>query len=479
MGRFLSVIFALILSPCLNACACSENLIEGDPDVHVDIDIDAVDDSFSESDSSEPDLPPPECGNGIIEAGEACDDGPGVDWDGCRNCEIIEFMVNEPHDGTDAEGRVAVNEDGRIAFVWGRSYNPSIDAESLVHGRILQPDGTWVGSEFRLSTREDCPGEDCLWAETEAEGGAVAFTQDGDLLAIWQHGLMDIPGIVQEIRARFFTQDGEPLGDDFMIMSEDWVDAMSFLDSRHIVLVEGYSDVFIHMFDEYGSPYLDPFLANTTTEWDQQRADVASTTAGQFAVVWVSWFQDLYGTGIYGRLFDGSGEPMTAEFAVNADVPYEQRSPVVAMSQNGRIVVAWESLQQDGDEEGVYARVFDISAIPVTGEFRVNQTTAGRQGDIDVATDMHGEFVIVWSSSSPAVNRDIMARRYAPDGTPLTDEFVVHTYLTNNQTDPRIAMTEDGRFVVVWSSEGQASGHQDVFAQRFDADGNPLGTLPW
>ena len=43
----------------------------------------------------------------------------------------------------------------------------------------------------------------------------------------------------------------------------------------------------------------------------------------------------------------------------------------------------------------------------------------------------------------------------------------------------QVAMASDGRFVVAWQSEHLDGDELGIFAQRFDADGNPLGMLPW
>ncbi|MEO1369199.1 MAG: hypothetical protein AAFX50_18630, partial [Acidobacteriota bacterium] len=57
-------------------------------------------------------------------------------------------------------------------------------------------------------------------------------------------------------------------------------------------------------------------------------------------------------------------------------------------------------------------------------------------------------------------------------------QFQVNTYTTFSQSDPDVAMAPDGRFVVVWESNGadgvDTSG-SEILAQRFAADGSPVG----
>ncbi len=58
------------------------------------------------------------------------------------------------------------------------------------------------------------------------------------------------------------------------------------------------------------------------------------------------------------------------------------------------------------------------------------------------------------------------------------DETQVNTYTLNGQTDPSVAMDADGDSVVTWESYGQSGGafaRSDVYAQRFDSNGDPSG----
>ena len=58
------------------------------------------------------------------------------------------------------------------------------------------------------------------------------------------------------------------------------------------------------------------------------------------------------------------------------------------------------------------------------------------------------------------------------------EETQVNTYTVNAQGDPSVAMDADGDFVVTWESNGQSGGTfamNDVYAQRFDSNGDPAG----
>jgi hypothetical protein len=56
---------------------------------------------------------------------------------------------------------------------------------------------------------------------------------------------------------------------------------------------------------------------------------------------------------------------------------------------------------------------------------------------------------------------------------------VVNVFTSDDQYDPVIAMASDGRHVIAWTSWTQDGALGGIYAQRFDASGNPLGMLPW
>lgn len=112
-------------------------------------------------------------------------------------------------------------------------------------------------------------------------------------------------------------------------------------------------------------------------------------------------------------------------------------------------------------------------------EVLVNSARAGNQDQADVAMDAQGNYVVVWTTWDALGNGDIRGQRYRADGTPLGNEFLVNAYTSGNQQSPKIAMEDDGNFVVVWSGKGVGrDGQTDesgVFGQAFGPTGAPRG----
>jgi hypothetical protein len=167
--------------------------------------------------------------------------------------------------------------------------------------------------------------------------------------------------------------------------------------------------------------------------------------------------------------------PDGPELQVNTYTALAQKDQRVAKVDGGGFVVIWESDGQDGDDFGIYAQRYDEDLAPLGTEFRVNTTTVGKQASPDAAA-VPGGFLASWFGDQGASFYDVIARRYASDGTPLTGEFQVNTYLPDMQRHPSIAVAPDGSFTITWQSRGQDGPNRPgIFGQRFDTDGAPLG----
>jgi hypothetical protein len=94
----------------------------------------------------------------------------------------------------------------------------------------------------------------------------------------------------------------------------------------------------------------------------------------------------------------------------------------------------------------------------------------------DIASDGKGGAFITWYDFRSQAYHDIFTQYVAPDGTPLwTSNGVAVSVANRDQTWPRLAAGGSGGVFIVWQDERyyDASGI-DIYAQRFDSDGNYL-----
>jgi hypothetical protein len=221
-------------------------------------------------------------------------------------------------------------------------------------------------------------------------------------------------------------------------------------------------------------------LVNITTAGDQKTVSAAPGSMaldgrGDYVIVWESAGQDGSGVGVYGRLYNAAGMPQTGEFQVNTTTGGNQRYARVAMDHAGDFVVTWSSAGQDGSGYGVYARRYNAAGVAQSGEFLVNQTTAGDQEFSAVAMDDQGDFVIAWNNYDTTNAFDVYARRYNAAGVAQSGQFRVNTTPRDYQLYPSVAMDATGDFVITWSSRYQDGSGYGVYAQRYNAAGTAQG----
>jgi len=255
-------------------------------------------------------------------------------------------------------------------------------------------------------------------AENRGSQGAVSLDADGNYVVVWSS----------------LTQDGDGWG------------------------------VYARRFDDTGTAITGEILVAQTSTDDQQWARVASDSAGNFVVVWASANQDTTTNSIYARRFDASGVALTNEFRVNTTATGVQKDPTIDMDGAGNFVVVWEG-NGPGDADGIFARRFDANGTPLdASEFQVNATDNGLKENAAVAMKSNGDFVVAWNFGG-----DLFARMFDHTGTPTTGEIGVDAVSAAYRPD--ITYHESGNFTVAWRSNSIVPG---IYTRRYDSAGNPL-----
>ncbi|MEJ2084934.1 MAG: hypothetical protein P8Y44_04550 [Acidobacteriota bacterium] len=231
------------------------------------------------------------------------------------------------------------------------------------------------------------------------------------------------------------------------------------------------------------------FQVNTlTTGAQQQPAIAANRSYGQFLVVWESASSagtDSDSFSLQARRLTAAAGTIATEFQVNTYTTGAQRRPAATGAETGEFIVAWDSNGSpgsDGDGYSIQARRFNGVGAPIGDQFEINTFTSGNQLQADVAISDAGRFMIVWDSAgSPGPDSDarsVQARLYDPTGSPIGDQFQVNTYSTGDQKLAAVSSDPEGNFVVVWESFGSLgtdTSATSIQGQRFDADGVQIG----
>jgi hypothetical protein len=231
------------------------------------------------------------------------------------------------------------------------------------------------------------------------------------------------------------------------------------------------------------------FQVNSYTPDPQRTPSIGMEANGDFVVAWDSYRGIDPALEIRAQRFDSAGARIGGELVVNTYTPNAQYGAQVAVDADGDFVVAWASFAQLDATTDIFGQRFSSSGSRLGGEFRVNSGAPGDQyflfpPERAIAIDASGDFVVAWNSYEQDGSLDgVFAQRFDSNGAKVAVELQVNVHADDEQSGPAVALAaQGGEFVVAWQSRYQDSDTgYGVFARRFsfgaavktlDIDGN-------
>lgn len=318
----------------------------------------------------------------------------------------------------------------------------------------------------------------------------VATLADGGFVAVWQSQYQDKRDF--GIFGQRYDADGNRVGGEFLINTnenddQDTPSVAALADGGFVVTWQSRDfggteyDIFFQRYDANGALVGTETLVNTTVADFQEESKVIGLQDGGFLITWRSAQQDLTeesggAFGVFAQRYDANSNPVGVEFQVNSTVERNQADPAAASLNDGGFVIVWQSLEQDGNEYGIYGQQYNSDGDRVGGEFQINTTTIGSQNQPSIATLDNGDFVVSWNSyGQDGSGYGVFAQRFDGNANPIGSEFQVNTSTAANQQTSDIAALDNGGFVISWRSQTSFDGDYQVFAREYNADGTPVG----
>ena len=387
-------------------------------------------------------------------------------------------LVNINQWGEQSGPVVATDKFGNYVTAWV-SYGQDNDDSN--DGNIMASLGNKAGSEFVVNS----------YAIGNQDSVAVSMNDDGNFVVVWYgQGSGGVTGIY----ARCFNNKGQATTTDFLVSAEssntEKVPSVAMANDGSFVITWTVYDpatleshIFAKCYDSTSAQKGSAFRVDNGASTANESADVAvaynsGTGVVSVVIVWQN-FSANNDWDIEGQRFSYTAGSIDATkvgnaFAVNSYTTDKQIDPAVAMDDRGNFIVSWSSYGKDAaGGYGVYASIFKADAAVTVPEFRVNEYTAGKQFQSDVACDPNGNFTVVWASYSQDSygGYGIYARLYYADGTDYVQdgevlgEFRVNATTYGNQITPAVARNSDNSdFVIVWA--GPDSYDTGIYARR-------------
>ncbi|CCE22661.1 calcium-binding protein [Methylotuvimicrobium alcaliphilum] len=213
-------------------------------------------------------------------------------------------------------------------------------------------------------------------------------------------------------------------------------------------------------------------LVNTLTAGTQQASTVLAYPDGGFINFWQG------PDGYYFRKFDTNGRGIGIEQRILSGIG-EGANVSPALFSDGSIVLAWSA--PDADGSGVYVQLFDADGKSPSNIFRANDTITDDQDLPAIAVLQNDRFVVAWSSSNQG---DSLQNGVSMGSTPnqtgvfsqLFDKFGNplgwETKISDSGgSDAFVTALADGGYVIGYEAISAISEQMLIFAKRFDNDG--------
>ncbi len=309
---------------------------------------------------------------------------------------------------------------------------------------------------------------------------SVAVQDDGSFVVAWE--AINTDGDGTAIAARFFSDDdvggSEIVVNTGTTFDQEDPDVAALVDGTFVVVwdtdpPESPRDIFGQRLDSAGQKVGDEFMISTSATGDDNDAVVAPLAGGGFLVVWELNGGPPADEDLWGRRFDSNGSPVGAPFMINEVTLSDQEDADIASDSNGNFVVVWESYAQDGSEDGVFGRRLDSTGQPVGGEFSVNEMTAGTQKNPFLGVRSDGVFAVVWNDEAVAPEDDqVWLRIFDADGTPRTGDIAVATQVVSEDR-ARVGFNSLGQATVTWEGDDSMTGNLNMWYRSFEDSGAP------
>jgi len=351
---------------------------------------------------------------------------------------------------------------GSLSLAWdGYGCSNNVD----IFAMILNQKGEIVKESFKVNDDK---------GSSSQKNPAIAASLSDYFIISWD----DMRFCNTDILAQRFSSSGEFLGANFQVNHESYEKSSGFLssvsmDSSGNSVTTFFRDygIYFQRHDYNGNSLGENILVNESPlpYWGTE-SDVAIDHRGSFVVVWAQMIGSVAQL-IFAQLYAPQGEKVGANFIANSFLDTAQFSdhPKVAKSSNGSFVIVWQNSYKTKSDVEIWGQLYNQSGERIGANFLISDSTVSFQNlHPDVGMDTDGSFVVVWFGGG-----NILIQRFRADGSKIGAILEAIDFSGMKPSVLALTVKSNGEFLVAWMDN--RNGNPDIYAQRFDADGNPLG----
>ncbi|MEA2088896.1 MAG: prepilin-type N-terminal cleavage/methylation domain-containing protein [Patescibacteria group bacterium] len=220
---------------------------------------------------------------------------------------------------------------------------------------------------------------------------------------------------------------------------------------------------------------LDNWLINTDGSGENQiHPDFAVDPLGNLYFVWED-YSNTSDSKIYSQKYDLTPVKLWAVDKIVSSAN-KQINPSIASDSVGNFYITWND-DRNGNQDSYLIKTDSDGNDLWTGDKKIN-TDAGNEDQINPQVaiskiDTTATSTVVWQDNRNS-NWDIYAQRFDSDGNNLwtNDLKANNDGATTDQHSPTLAIDSTDNIYVIWTDE--RNGNKDIYAQKYDASGSKL-----
>ncbi len=301
---------------------------------------------------------------------------------------------------------------------------------------------------------------------------SVAIALDGHFIVVWQHAEHDA------IYGQIYDAQGQAVGGNFQV--DDPSVRQGQVTYPEISLNQTTGE-FVVVWDYFHHATQHDVYAQRFTGNGQKLGapiqvnpgtvarypSVSLNAAGDWIVVWQDERADA--GDIYGQRFDAADHPVGADFKIDDQIQYKAASPIVGMAADGGWVVIWQDYREGNHLDiHIYGQRYNNQGQALGANFRIGGAEDTRNCDLVVADA--GNFAVVYQQAA-----DVYLQRFDTNGQPVGSANLVVDLAAQSfgQYNPHLALNSQGQLATAW--EDRRQGNYDIFSQRFSPAGEMVG----
>ena len=156
---------------------------------------------------------------------------------------------------------------------------------------------------------------------------------------------------------------------------------------------------------------------------------------------------------VYLRIFNQSIFQIKEPIQVNTYTSSDQEYPDLTASDEGNLFTAWDSSYQDGSLDGIYSDFLNSEGTPISTEFRVNTYTSNQQEQPSITLLSNNYLAYAWTCQDGSLF-GVCGKIIDQNRNPKSSEYTINSHTSSSQEKVRQTALND-KLAATWVDKDQ------------------------